>query len=98
MATALNLLASDASSGNGADLCKNVLASAVRTQLNKAGTCATIIDDQLKTADDATLTIKSIKVSGSGASARVQTVHNGYKVVSTVTLVKQGGTWKVAST
>ena len=98
VATALNLLASDASSTDGADICKNVLAATVRNRLNKIGTCETIINDQLKTADDSTLTIKSIALADkSNATARVQTVHNGDKVVSTVTLVKTGGAWRVAS-
>jgi hypothetical protein len=97
IATALNLLASDASSTNGADICKSVLANAVRSELNKLGTCATIIDNQLKTTDDSTLTIESIKVAGTTASARVQTVHDRNKVISTVTLVRQSGSWRVAS-
>jgi hypothetical protein len=97
VATALNLLASDASSTDGADICKNVVASAVRNELNKVGSCATIIDDQLKTTDDSTLTIESIKVTGASASAQVQTVHDDKKVISTVTLVRQSGSWRVAT-
>jgi hypothetical protein len=97
VATALNLLASDSSSTNGADICKSVLASSVRSQLNKVGNCTTIIDNQLKTTDDSTLTIESIKVAGTTASARVQTVHDRNKVISTVTLVRQSGSWRVAS-
>jgi hypothetical protein len=97
VATALNLLASDAGSTNGADICKSVLATSVRNQLNKIGTCSTIVDDQLKTADDSTLTIKTISVTGNNASAVVQTVHDRNKVTSTVKLVQQGGVWHVAS-
>jgi Putative lumazine-binding len=69
----------------------------VRNQLNKVGTCATIIDDQIKTTDDSTLTIESIKVAGTSASAQVQSIHDAKKVISTVTLVKQNGTWRVAT-
>jgi len=97
VATALNLLASDASSANGADICKNVLASSVRDKLNQIGSCTTIITNQLKTSDDYTLTVESIKVSGSTATAQVQTVHNGKKVISTVSLLKQSGGWRLAS-
>ena len=97
VATALNLLASDASSANGADICKNVLASSVRDKLNQIGSCTTIVTNQLKTSDDYTLTVESIKVSGSTATAQVQTVHNGKKVISTVSLLKQSGGWRLAS-
>jgi hypothetical protein len=97
VASALNLLASDASSTNGADICKSVLAPSVRSQLNKVGNCTTIIDDQLKTTDDSTLTIEKINVSGTTATASVQTVHDRKKVLSTVTLVRQSGSWRVAS-
>jgi hypothetical protein len=97
VATALNLLASDASSTNGADLCKSVLAAAVRNKLNKLGTCATIIDDQLKTSDDSTLTVEAIQVKGNNASAQVETVHDRNKVISTVKLVYQNGLWRVSA-
>jgi hypothetical protein len=97
VATALNLLASDASSTDGADICKSVLANAVRSQLNRLGSCAKIIDNQLKTTDDSTLTVKSIKISGANASARIETVHDRDKVISTVKLVRQNGLWRLAS-
>jgi hypothetical protein len=97
IATALNLLASDASSTNGADICKSVLANSVRNKLNQLGTCATIIDDQLKTSDDSTLTVEAIKVNGANASAQVETVHDRNKVISTVKLVHQNGLWRVAA-
>jgi hypothetical protein len=97
VATALNLLASDASSTNGADICKSVLAASVRNKLNQLGTCATIIDDQLKTSDDSTLTVEAIKVDGANASAQVETVHDRNKVISTVKLVHQNGLWRVSA-
>jgi len=97
VATALNLLASDASSANGSDICKNVLAQAVRSRLNQIGSCEKIIDNQLKTSDDFTLTIKKIDIAGKTATARVQTQHNGDKVTSTVSLLKQNGLWRLKS-
>jgi hypothetical protein len=97
IATALNLFASDSSSGNGADLCKNVFATAVRKRLNQVGNCTKSVDDQLKTTDDFTLTVEAIKVTGANASAQVLTIHDRKKVISTVTLVRQGGTWRVDS-
>jgi hypothetical protein len=96
IAAKINLLSSDASSANGSDICKNVLAPNVRSRLNRIGSCATIIDNQLKTADDFTLTIKSITVNASSATARVQNVVKGKKVISTVHLVKQSRRWGIS--
>jgi hypothetical protein len=90
-------LASDASSANGADICKNVLTSSMRATLNKVGSCSTIITNQLKTIDDFTLTIESIKLAGSAASARVQTERSGAKVIQTVSLAHQPAGWRIAA-
>jgi len=96
VASTLNLLASDSSStSNGADICAHVLSTQLQTRLNKIEKCSTIIDNQLKTIDDTTLTIKSIAVSGSNATARVQTVTYGKKVISTVTLHNETAGWRI---
>jgi hypothetical protein len=97
IAAKLNLLASDGSSSNGSDICKNVLAPARRSKLNSIGSCATIIDNQLKTIDDFTLTIKTISVAGKSATAHVQTSLNGTKVISVVSLAKSSAGWRVSS-
>jgi hypothetical protein len=97
IAATLNTLASDSSSANGADICANVFAAPVRARLDKIGKCATIVDAQLKTIDDFKLTVKTIQVSGSSATARVQTVHNGKKVIQTVSLTHESAGWRVVS-
>jgi len=75
-----------------------VLGSALKATLtNKSGTCATKLDNQIKTVDDYTLTIKSIKLAGSVATARVQTKQNGNKVVQTVTLARENAGWRITS-
>jgi copper chaperone CopZ len=97
IASTLNLLASDASSGNGADICQHVFASALEGALNRSGSCATKVNNQLKTIDDFTLTVESINVSGSSATARVQTVNDRTKVIQTVTLARQKSSWRIES-
>jgi hypothetical protein len=97
VATTLNLLASDSSSSNGLDMCEHVLGSALRTALNKSGSCQTDVDNQLKTIDDFTLTIESIKVAGKTATARVQTKVNGQKTISTVSLADEKAGWRISS-
>jgi copper chaperone CopZ len=97
VATTLNLLASDSSSSNGLDMCEHVLGSALRTALNKSGSCQTDVENQLKTIDDFTLTIESIKVAGKTATARVQTKVNGQKTISTVSLADEKAGWRISS-
>ena len=72
-----------------------MLSSALQSSLNHLGKCSTIIDNQLKTIDDTTLTIKSITVSGANATARVQTVSYGKKVISTLTLHNATAGWRI---
>jgi hypothetical protein len=74
-----------------------VLGTALVAALNKKGGCSTDLNNQLKTVDDYTLTIKSIALAGSTATARVQTVDNGTKVIQTVSLAKQKGVWRITS-
>jgi hypothetical protein len=97
VAAVLNLLASDSNSGNGRDICEHVLASALRSTLNKSGSCQTKIDNQLKTVDDFTLKIESITLAGSVATSKVQTVDDGKKVVQTVSLAHQKAGWRLVS-
>jgi hypothetical protein len=97
VAATLNTLANDSSSANGTDICNNVFAAPVRARLDKLGKCSTIVANQLKTVDDFKLTIKAITVKGKTATARVQTVHNGTKVVQTVSLTREPAGWRVVS-
>ena len=99
VAVALNLLSSDASNaGTGAaDICKNVFDSAIVKKLGNTTQCTTDVTAQLKTIGDFTLTIKTIVVKGSKATATVQTEDNGTKVIKTVLLHQQSGSWRLAS-
>jgi Putative lumazine-binding len=104
VATTLNTLSSDGTSANGADICAKVLSTALVKTLNrvaaaakKGDTCATVVVNQLKTVDDFSLSIKTIVIKGSTATARVQTAYLGKKVVSGVSLVNESGSWRIAS-
>ena len=74
-----------------------MLDSQLRATLNKLGDCAKLIDNQLKTVDDFTLTVKKVNVKGSTATASVQTVRYRVKVIQTVTLKLESGAWRLAS-
>jgi hypothetical protein len=97
VAATINQFQSDASSTNGADMCANVLDTALLAKIKRAGNCTTVINAQLKTVDDFTVTIKSIKVTGTTATARVQTVNNGNKVFNTLKLIDEKAGWRVDS-
>jgi hypothetical protein len=97
VAVALNLLSSDASGANAKDICEHVFDTAVVKKLGNTTTCTTDVTAQLKTIGDFTLTIKTIIVNGSKATATVQTEDNGTKVIKTVLLHQQSGSWRLAS-
>ena len=97
VAVALNLLSSDASGANAKDICEHVFDTAVVKKLGNTTTCTTDVTAQLKTIGDFTLTIKTIVVTGSKATATVQTEDNGTKVIKTVLLHQQSGSWRLAS-
>ena len=97
VAVTLNLLSSDASGSNEADICKSVLDAAVVKRLGNLAGCTSALTHQLKTIGDFTLTIKTILVNGSKATATVQTVNNGKKVIQRVLLRQQSGGWRLES-
>jgi len=78
-------------------MCTNVLDKAVVAKLAKLGGCQTVITNQLKTVNDFTLTIKSIKITGKTASAVVQTVQSHAKVLHTVVLTHETAGWRLDS-
>jgi hypothetical protein len=97
VAVTLNALSSDASSNNAADICSSVLDTAALARLAKVGDCKTIVTNQIKTINDFTLTIESIHVHGKTATASVQTVRGGTKVLGTINLTDEAAGWRVDS-
>ena len=71
--------------------------AAIVKRLGNASGCKTAVTAQLKTIGDFALTIKTIVVTGSTATATVQVVDNGTKVIKTVVLRNQSGNWRLAS-
>jgi hypothetical protein len=78
-------------------LCQNNLAAAVTARLTRAGgSCQAALKNQLLQIDATGLTIKSISVNGKTATARVKSTYSGKTRESTLTLVKEGGRWKIS--
>jgi exo-beta-1,3-glucanase (GH17 family) len=95
---AISNFSSDAKSGDSSTICTSVLSTALKDQLNRNGSCTTIVNNQLATVSDYTLTIEKYGVSGDTAKAVVQATDNGKLRLYTVDLVKQAkGGWRLSS-
>ncbi len=87
----------DISTANKGNICQKDLASELTARLNSAsGGCQEVIKTQLGQIDTFSLSIESIAVNGASAQAQVKSTYSGKIKVSTLTLVKEGGKWKIS--
>lgn len=90
-------LQSHATAQEAKKICGEDLAAANVARLNTApGGCKQAIESQLKEIDSFETTVESVQIDGNTATARVKGINGGKKVVQTMTLVKQGGRWRVS--
>jgi hypothetical protein len=87
---------SDSTAGNQKKLCQNDLASTLTTRLQSTGGCQAVLKEQLHEIDALNMTIESIAVNGTSATARVKSTYSGKSRITTLTLVKEGSRWKVS--
>jgi copper chaperone CopZ len=79
-------------------ICGEDFAAANVARLNAApGGCKKALESQLKEIDSFEASVESVQIKGDEATVRVKGVVGGKKAVQTVTLVKEGGKWKVSS-
>ncbi len=98
VAQTISDLQNDAQGRNESRICSADLATNVVDKLNAAGnTCTSAITKQLGEADTYDLTIESIKVAGTTATAVVQDTQAGKKHLDTLTLVQEGARWKISA-
>ncbi|HEY2282199.1 MAG TPA: DUF3828 domain-containing protein [Solirubrobacteraceae bacterium] len=98
VAQAVAHLQSHATALEAKKICAEDLAAARVTQLNKApGRCKQALESQLKQIDSFETTVQSVQIKGATATAGVKSVNGGKKAVQTVTLVREGGKWKISS-
>jgi hypothetical protein len=102
VAKAISNLQSDVTGAEPQKICSNDLATEVVARLDAApGGCKAAIKDQLAEIDSSDLSVVSIQLSGAGAqraaSATVRSVYGGKTRSSTVSLLKQGGKWKISA-
>jgi hypothetical protein len=88
----------DVTGGEESKLCDRDLASVVQTRLRAAGgDCVQALKKQLGAIQNFELTVKSIAVHGTGATARVTSTWSGKQRTSTMRFVKEGGAWKITA-
>jgi hypothetical protein len=79
-----------------AKICSSILAQSLIRQISAAGsTCQTEMKKAIDDADDFDLTVLSVKVHGTTATAVVRRGTSGPK--ATFTFVRQDGGWKATS-
>jgi hypothetical protein len=98
VAQTIKNLQSDVTAGEQKKVCQNDLAASVVKRLSSAsGGCQQAIKDQLTEIASFEVTIDSIKVSGTTATAQVKSKYSGKMRASTLTLVKEGDKWKISA-
>jgi hypothetical protein len=88
---------SDVTAREQKKLCQNDLAATVTARLARAGGCQAALKKQLLQIDAPGLTIESIAVKGTTASASVKSTYSGKSRIATLTLVKEGSRWKISA-
>jgi hypothetical protein len=87
---------------NEKKICSEDFASGLVARIREAGRresgkgCTETVKEQLKSLDDPTLSIQSVTVHGTSATATVKSVKYGKTKPYTLMLVKEGEHWKIA--
>jgi hypothetical protein len=98
VAQSISNLQSDATTGEEKKICDEQLAATVVKRLGGAKDCEKAIKNQLNEVDSLELTVESVHTTAAGnsANAEVKSIYEGKEHPSTLTLVKEGGKWKVS--
>jgi hypothetical protein len=97
-AQAVANLQADATASEQSKVCDRDLAAGVVSRLGGSKGCQQAIKTQLTEIDNLELSVRSVRVNAPAgtATAIVKSTVSGKKVENTVSLVKEGGKWKVA--
>jgi hypothetical protein len=91
-------LQTDATAGEQKKVCANDLAAATVARLGGAKGCEKAVKEQLTEVDSLEVTVQSVVLAKgeTTATAQVKSIHQGKSRLSTISLVKEGGKWKIA--
>jgi len=90
-------LQSDVTSSERKKICERDLAAPVVARLGGQKSCEAVVKNRLSEIDKTELTVESVKVDGSNATAQVKSVYGGKKKVHAVSLTKEGSRWKITA-
>ena len=99
VADVVDTLGSAAGTGDGDKICTEVLAKSLADKMAAGGSsCAQQLDDALKDADDNDLSVESVTVDGSTATAKVKGRDGANKdAIRTLEFEKSGQDWRITS-
>jgi hypothetical protein len=89
-------LQSAGAKGDQGTICRQLLASDLVSSIARGATCESRVDAALKDTDTFDLTVQSVAVAGTKATARVKTENGAKDKTATLGLLKEAGRWKVS--
>lgn len=91
-------LQADATASDQKKICANDLSATVLSRLGGRSGCERVIKKRLSEIENLDVTIDSVKLApgASTATATVRSTYAGKKRATTLTLVKEGGGWRVS--
>jgi hypothetical protein len=88
---------SAAAKGDQDQICRELLAKPlIATYAKRGGTCEHAVDGALKDTDSFGLTVESVRLSATQATARVKADRGKHDVIRTINLVKEGTGWRIS--
>jgi Putative lumazine-binding len=99
VANTIEDLQSAGSKGDQDEICRDLLARELVRRLarGRSGGCERTVDDALKDTDAFDLTVRSVNVRGTTATARVKQETGDRDRADTLTLVREGRGWRISS-
>jgi hypothetical protein len=89
---------SAASKGDQDQICRELLAKPlIATYAKRGGTCEHAVDGALKDTDSFGLTVESVRITDTDATARVKADRGKKDIVQTMSLVKEGPGWRISA-
>ena len=98
VAQTISNLQADATAGEQKKICADDLAAGVVAQLGGTKGCEAAIKNQLAEVNSLEIKVQSVHLAtgNARATANVSSIHEGKTRPSTVSLVKEGGKWKLS--
>jgi hypothetical protein len=89
-------LQSAGAKGDQGTICRQLLARDFVLRIARGATCESRVDAALKDTDTYDLTVQSVALAGTKATARVKTENGAKDKIATLGLLKEAGRWKVS--